>query len=325
MRAGRALRLASLRRMTQSSAKFRIGTRGSPLSLTQTEAVRARLAAAHGLAPEAFEIVVLRTSGDEVRDRRLAELGGKGLFTKEIEEALLAGRIDLAVHSAKDVPTFLPGGLALAAFPFRADPRDAFVSARAKSLTGLPRGAVVGTASIRREALVRRLRPDLEMRLLRGNVGTRLEKAERGEVDAAVLALAGLQRLGLAGHVTEVLDPDVFPPAVAQGAIAIETRERDARVRDLVAAVDDSAVAIAVRMERAFLAELDGSCRTPIAGHARVADGRARFYGLVISPDGREAVETRREGSAADAEALGADAGRELRARAPMGALLNPA
>jgi len=311
--------------MTQSSAKFRIGTRGSPLSLTQTEAVRARLAAAHGLAPEALEIVVVRTSGDEVHDRRLADLGGKGLFTKEIEEALLQGRIDLAVHSAKDVPTFLPGGLALAAFPFRADPRDAFVSARAKSLINLPRGAVVGTASIRREALVRRLRPDLETRLLRGNVGTRLEKAERGEVDAAVLALAGLQRLGLAGRVTEVLDPEIFPPAVAQGAIAIETRERDARVRDLVAAVDDPAVAVAVRMERAFLAELDGSCRTPIAGHARVTNGRARFYGLVISPDGSEAVETRREGSASDAEALGADAGRELRARAPMGALLNPA
>ena len=311
--------------MTQSSAKFRIGTRGSPLSLTQTEAVRARLAAAHGLAPEALEIVVVRTSGDEVHDRRLADLGGKGLFTKEIEEALLQGRIDLAVHSAKDVPTFLPGGLALAAFPFRADPRDAFVSARAKSLINLPRGAVVGTASIRREALVRRLRPDLETRLLRGNVGTRLEKAEHGEVDAAVLALAGLQRLGLAGRVTEVLDSEIFPPAVAQGAIAIETRERDARVRDLVAAVDDPAVAVAVRMERAFLAELDGSCRTPIAGHARVTNGRARFYGLVISPDGSEAVETRREGSASDAEALGADAGRELRARAPMGALLNPA
>jgi len=309
--------------MTQSKAKFRIGTRGSPLSLAQTETVRARLAAAHGLPPAAFEIVVMRTSGDELRDRRLADLGGKGLFTKEIEEALLDGRIDLAVHSAKDVPTFLPAGLALAAFPLRADPRDAFVSARERSLASLPRGAVVGTASIRREALVRRMRPDLETSLLRGNVGTRLEKAERGEVDAAVLALAGLQRLGLADRVTEVLDPEVFPPAVAQGAIAIEIRDRDARARALVAVVDDSDVAIAVKMERAFLAELDGSCRTPIAGHASIARGRVRFYGLVISPDGRAAAETRREGPVNDAEALGADAGRELRARAPTGALLN--
>jgi hydroxymethylbilane synthase len=310
--------------MTQSSAKFRIGTRGSPLSLAQAETVRERLATANGLAPDALEIVVVRTSGDQVRDRPLADLGGKGLFTKEIEEALLAGRIDLAVHSAKDVPTFLPAGLTLAAFPFRADPRDAFVSMLADSLAALPKGATIGTASIRREALVRRLRSDLEIKLLRGNVGTRLEKAERGEVDAAILALAGLQRLGLAGRVTEVLEPDIFPPAVAQGAIAIETRAHDSRAEDLAAAVDDPNVAIAVRTERAFLAELDGSCRTPIAGHARVASGRVRFYGLVIAPDGSHAVETRREGSAADAEALGADAGRELRGRAPAGASLNP-
>ena len=309
--------------MTQSSAQFRIGTRGSPLSAVQTEAVCARLCAVHGLPREAFEIMVIKTSGDQAGDRRLADLGGKGLFTKEIEEALLDGRVDLAVHSAKDVPTFLPKGLALAAFPFRADPRDAFVSARAKSLAELPKGAIVGTASIRREALVRRLRPDVKTVLLRGNVGTRLEKTLRGEVDATVLALAGLERLGLAGKATEILDPMRFPPAAAQGAIAIEIREGDQRTAALVAAIDDANVATAVKMERAFLAELDGSCRTPIAGHAAVANGRVSFYGLVIAPDGSEAVETRREGPVHDAARLGADAGKELRARAPKGALLN--
>ena len=310
--------------MTQSSRTFRIGTRGSPLALVQTETVRAKLAAAHGWPPEAFEIVVVKTSGDRVHDRPLADLGGKGLFTKEIEEALLAGRIDLAVHSAKDVPTFLPKGLTLAAFPFRADPRDAFVSARAGSLAALPRGAVVGTASIRREALIRRLRPDLKMTLLRGNVATRLEKAESGAVDATVIALAGLERLGLAARATAVLDLAEFPPAVAQGAIAIEIRANDAKAEKLVAAVDDVRVATALRAERAFLAELDGSCRAPIAGHAEVVGGRIEFYGLVIAPDGTGAAETRRAGAVADAAALGADAGRELRARAPKAALLNP-
>jgi hydroxymethylbilane synthase len=309
--------------MTQSSAAFRIGSRASPLALAQTELVRARLCAVHGLPADALEVIGLRTTGDAVRDRPLAEFGGKGVFTKEIEEALLDGRIDLAVHSAKDVPTFLPKGLALAAFPFRADARDAFVSKRANSLATLPAGAVVGTASIRREALIRRMRPDLQIRLLRGNVGTRLEKAERGEIDATILALAGLERLGLAARASEILDPKAFPPAIAQGAIAIEVRERDPRVARLVARIDVPEIAIAVRMERAFLAELDGSCRTPIAGHARVVGGEVDFYGLVISADGRHAAETHRRGPAGDAEKLGADAGRELRARAPAGALLN--
>ena len=309
--------------MTQSSVQFRIGTRGSPLSATQTEAVCARLCTVHGLPREALQIVVIKTSGDQAGDRRLADLGGKGLFTKEIEEALLEGRVDLAVHSAKDVPTFLHRGLTLASFPFRADPRDAFVSAKARALAALPSGAVVGTASIRREALLRRLRPDLKTVLLRGNVGTRLEKTLRGEVDATVLALAGLERLGLADKATEILDPMRFPPAVAQGTIAIEIRAGDPRTAALVAAIDDADVATAAKMERAFLAELDGSCRTPIAGHTAVANGRVSFYGLVIAPDGSEAVETRREGPVHDAARLGADAGKELRARAPKGVLLN--
>jgi hydroxymethylbilane synthase len=301
--------------------KLRIGTRGSPLARAQADIVRARIAATHRLDPATLEIVAISTSGDAVRDRSLAEAGGKGLFTKEIEQALLAGKIDLAVHSAKDVPTFLPNGLMLAAFPERADPRDAFVSTKFERLAALPAGAVVGSASVRREALVRRLKPDVFVKLLRGNVNTRVEKVASGAFDAAVLALAGLERLGLSAQAKEVLDPDVFPPSVGQGAIAIEIRAGDRDTEKLAAAIDDEPTAVALSAERAFLAELDGSCRTPIAGYARLSGGRVRFHGLVISPDGREAVETRREGLPADAARLGADAGRELKSRAPAAVL----
>jgi hydroxymethylbilane synthase len=306
--------------MTDRS-RLRIGTRGSPLARAQTDIVRARLAVANRLDPAAIDVVAISTSGDAVRDRPLAEAGGKGLFTKEIEEALLAGQIDLAVHSAKDVPTFLPKGLVLAAFPERADPRDAFVSENFARLADLPAGAVVGSASVRREALVRRMRPDVAVRLLRGNVNTRLEKVASGAFDAAVLALAGLERLGLSARAKEVLDPEIFPPSVGQGAIAIEIRAADEKAARLVAAINDVPTATALAAERAFLAELDGSCRTPIAGHARIVKGRLRFHGLVISPDGREAVETAREGLPSDAARLGADAGRELKSRAPAGVL----
>lgn len=294
--------------------RLRIGTRGSPLARTQAEFVRTRIAAANGLDPEAIEIAVIRTTGDTVRDRPLADLGGKGLFTKEIEEALIAGSIDLAVHSAKDVPTFLPAGLTLAAYPEREDPRDVFVSG--EPLAALPAGAVVGTASVRREALVRRLRPDIEVKLLRGNVHTRLEKVANGTFQGTVLALAGLKRLGLESQARELFDPSVFPPSVGQGAIAVEIRAIDRATAALVAAIDDPATSIALAAERAFLAELDGSCRAPIAGHARIDGGRLHFYGLLISADGRESVETTREGSDSDAAKLGADAGRELKRRA---------
>ena len=276
--------------------------------------MRTRIAAANGLDPEAIEIAVIRTTGDTVRDRPLADLGGKGLFTKEIEEALIAGSIDLAVHSAKDVPTFLPAGLTLAAYPEREDPRDVFVSG--EPLAALPAGAVVGTASVRREALVRRLRPDIEVKLLRGNVHTRLEKVANGTFQGTVLALAGLKRLGLESQARELFDPSVFPPSVGQGAIAVEIRAIDRATAALVAAIDDPATSIALAAERAFLAELDGSCRAPIAGHARIDGGRLHFYGLLISADGRESVETTREGSDSDAAKLGADAGRELKRRA---------
>lgn len=295
---------------------LRIGTRGSPLALHQAELVRATLASENGIAPEEIEIVTIRTSGDAVRDRPLADVGGKGLFTKEIEEALLDGRVDLAVHSAKDVPTFLPPGLTLAAYLKREDARDAFVSTLVGSVAELPHGSVVGSASVRREALIRRMRPDVEVKLLRGNVHTRLEKVASGEFAGSVLALAGLKRLGLDAQAREILDPAVFPPSVGQGAIAIEIRADDAAAAAHVAKVNHGPTSTALAAERAFLAVLDGSCRAPIAGHAEIENGRVQFYGLLIATNGHEFVETRREGAAADAAALGADAGQELKRRA---------
>jgi hydroxymethylbilane synthase len=305
--------------MTQSASQqpsLRIGTRGSPLAQVQAREVKNRLAAAAGLEVEAIAVEIIRTTGDIVQDRPLADAGGKGLFAKEIEEALLAGNIDLAVHSAKDLPTELPAGLMLAGFLPREDPRDAFISRKAKTIRELSAGAVVGTASPRRQAFVRRLRPDVGIALLRGNVETRLRKLEAGEVDATLLAVAGLKRLGLLSAVTAILDPDEFLPAVGQGAIAIETRADDARTRGLVAMIDDAETATALAAERAFLAVLDGSCRTPIGGHARLRGRMLHFHGMIVKPDGSEAFEVVREGRREDAVKLGADAGRELRERA---------
>ena len=278
--------------------------------------VRAALADAHGFAVDRVEIVVIRTTGDRIQDRPLAEAGGKGLFTKEIEEALIAGQIDFAVHSSKDMPTLLPDGLVLSAFLPREDARDAFVSRKARSLDELPRGAVVGTVSLRRQAQVLRKRSDLRIVTLRGNVETRLRKLDEGVADATLLALAGLKRLGLTDAVTAILDTDDFLPAVGQGAIGIETRADDARTRSLLNAINHPDTATALAAERAFLAVLDGSCRTPIGGHATVASGTLNFRGIVVKPDGSEAFETARSGAVADAEALGADAGRELKGRA---------
>ncbi len=307
--------------MTQTTPKIRIGTRGSPLALRQAEIVRALLAKAHNRPESGFEIVALKTTGDRVLDRPLADAGGKGLFTKEIDEAQLGGRVDLGVHSGKDVPTFLPDGIRIAAFPEREDPRDVLIAKDAASLADLPKAPVVGTSSVRRQALVLRARPDASIRLLRGNVGTRLDKIARGEFDATILALAGLRRLDLAGQAHAVLDPKIFPPSVAQGAIAITVRTDDEKTAQLVAAITHMATEIAVTMERAFLAALDGSCRAPIGGHAQVKGERVFFSGLVIAPDGSGAVETMREGNIQDAEMLGRDAGEELRKRAPAGVL----
>jgi hydroxymethylbilane synthase len=305
--------------------RLRLGTRGSPLALAQAREVRVRLGGAHAeLEPEAaVEIVVIKTTGDTVQDRTLAEIGGKGLFTKEIEEALLEGRIDAAVHSMKDVPTWLPEGLAIAAVLPREDPRDALFSARGDSLAALPAGAVVGTASLRRQAQVLLARPDLKVVPFRGNVQTRLRKLAEGEVDATLLAVAGLKRLGLAERITAVLEPEVMLPAVAQGAIGVETRADDRDTRGFLEALNDRTSALRVAAERACLEVLDGSCRTPIAAFAETVgaetgeDGEEmRLRGLVCMPDGSEAHRAERRGTVADAVALGREVGAELRAAA---------
>jgi hydroxymethylbilane synthase len=301
------------------SSSVRIGTRGSPLALAQANMVRAQLAAAHGLPAEAIELKIIRTTGDAIQDRPLAEVGGKGLFTKEIEEALIAGQIDLAVHSAKDLPTMLPPGLAIVAVLAREDPRDVLICRKAPTLRALAAGATVGTASLRRQALVKRLRPDLNVTSFRGNVETRLRKLDEGVVDATLLALAGLRRLGLEQAATAILDTDEFLPAVGQGIVALEARADDARTRALLDRINVPDDATALAAERAFLTVLDGSCRTPIAGHARIAGRRLHFRGLIAKPDGSAVFETAREGDAAQAAALGHDAGRELKERAGAG------
>jgi hydroxymethylbilane synthase len=278
--------------------------------------VRDRLAAAHGIEPEAIEVRIIRTSGDVIQDRPLSEVGGKGLFTKEIEEALLRHEADLAVHSAKDMQTQLPPGLMIAGCLPREDPRDALVSRTGQRIADLPSGARIGTSSLRRAALVRRLRSDVAVVPLRGNVETRLRKLDEGVAEATLLALAGLRRLGLDSVASAVLDPNEFVPAVGQGVIAIETRADDARMRELIAKIADADAATALVAERAFLTELDGSCKTPIAGHARLVDGELRFHGLIVKPDGSCAYEAIRTGPAQDAQGLGADAGRELKYKA---------
>ncbi|HXY98897.1 MAG TPA: hydroxymethylbilane synthase [Stellaceae bacterium] len=301
-----------------ASPLLRIGTRGSPLALAQAAEVATRLAKAQPAlaAPGAIETVAIRTSGDATT-QSLAALGGKGLFAKEIEEALLARRIDLAVHSLKDLPTFLPAGLALGAHLPREDPRDAWFSPRAPGLGALPPGARIGTSSPRREAQLRHARPDVAIVPLRGNVETRLRKLEAGEVDATVLAVAGVKRLGLAGRITAILSAEEMLPAAAQGAIGVEIRADDAAARALAAAIDDAPTAARVTAERAVLAALGGSCRTPIAALAEIgADGALRLRAMILRPDGSERLLAERSGPAAAAVALGQDAGGELRRRA---------
>lgn len=298
-----------------------IGTRGSPLALAQTHETRDRLAAAWPeLAAEgAIAIQVIQTTGDLVQNRPLAEIGGKGLFTKELDESMLDGRIDLAVHSMKDVPTVLPDGIVLPCVLPREDVRDAFLSLKAASLADLPEGAVVGTSSLRRGAQLLHRRPDLKVVNFRGNVQSRLRKLSEGVVDATMLAMAGLNRLGLARHATGALATDDMLPAVAQGAIGITCRAGDARAHTYLAALNHSETMTRITAERAFLATLDGSCRTPIAALAELDGEALSFRGLIISPDGRTIHATTRTGAAADAHALGDDAGRELLAVAGPG------
>lgn len=312
---------------SEKGTLLRLGTRGSPLSLAQAGKVRDLLLGVHpGLE---VEIQTIRTSGDRFIERDLSELGGKGLFTKEIEAALAAGAVDIAVHSMKDVPTWLPGGLGIFCMPEREDPRDVFISPKARSLGELEAGARVGTASLRRKAQILNRHPDLEVVPLRGNVETRLEKLGRGQVDATLLALAGLRRLNLADVAGTVLAPEEMLPAVGQGALGVECREDDERVRGLLAPLNHGPTMARVTAERAALEALDGSCRTPIAALAEFEGGTAEggaaatatltLCVLVAKPDGSALFETRRRGPGAEAYAMGKDAGEELRKTAGPG------
>ena len=302
---------------------LRLGTRGSKLALTQAGLVRDALAAAVPAlaAPGAIEIVAIRTTGDAIQDRPLAEAGGKGLFVKEIEEALLDRRIDVAVHSMKDMPVTQPPGLVISAFLPREDARDVLIAGDITRIANLRQGAIVGTSALRRRAQLLHRRPDLRIVNLRGNVDTRLAKREAGIVEATVLALAGLKRLGVA-HVGTPVPEDEMLPAVGQGAVCIECRADDAATRASLAAINDAATATCVAAEHAMLVVLDGSCRTPIAGHAVLTtEGTLYLRGLIAKPDGSEMIVTERRGAAADAEAIGRDAGDELKRRGGPGFL----
>ena len=304
--------------MSQSGKPIRLGTRGSKLALAQVELVQDGLRSRGGIA---CETVIVKTTGDRIQDRSLADSGGKGLFTKELEEALLGGEIDAAIHSMKDVPTQLPSGLSIGAVLKREDPRDAFLSHKARSLFELESGARVGTSSVRRVAQLKRARRNVDAVLLRGNVDTRLKKLDTGEYDAIILAVAGLKRLGLADRITAMLETSTWLPALGQGVVGIEVREDDVRTRAAIGILDDEATAVALACERAFQNALDGSCRTPIAGLATIDGRKLWFRGEVLSPEGNECVETDfettlGESMRVDAGRAGRSAGLSLKSRA---------
>eukprot|EP00188_Purpureofilum_apyrenoidigerum_P004534 Plantae.Rhodophyta-Purpureofilum_apyrenoidigerum.ctg5183.p2 GENE.Plantae.Rhodophyta-Purpureofilum_apyrenoidigerum.ctg5183~~Plantae.Rhodophyta-Purpureofilum_apyrenoidigerum.ctg5183.p2 ORF type:complete len:345 (+),score=90.47 Plantae.Rhodophyta-Purpureofilum_apyrenoidigerum.ctg5183:209-1243(+) len=292
-----------------------IGTRGSPLALAQAYETRRRLIDAHPqLSDEgAIELSIINTSGDMFLEKALADIGGKGLFTKEIDNAQLGGDIDIAVHSMKDVPTWLPEGIILPCMLPREDTRDVFISYKANSIEELPDGSVIGSASLRRQAQILAKNSKLKVVNFRGNVQTRLRKLKEGQVDATLLALAGLARMDMKDNITSVLDWDEMLPAVAQGAIGITTRKGDEKMLKLLEPLNHTETKTCVDCERAFLQKLDGSCRTPIAGQARIVDGKLKFRGLVAKPDGSSILETEREGNVSDAIEIGLDAGEELR------------
>jgi hydroxymethylbilane synthase len=302
-------------------APFRIGTRGSPLALAQTEEFCRRLAAASGRAPDAFEIVTIKTRGDASQESgvSLSLVGGKGLFTRELDEAMQEGRIDAAVHSTKDLPTAPSEGVTIVGFLPREDPRDCLCSSRYGRLSELPHGSRLGTSSLRRQALIKRLRPDLEIGIIRGNVGTRLKRVEEGVFDATILALAGLRRLGLGEHAKEILDAETFVPSAGQGAIAVTAREGDAAAAALIQPILDAETGVAVTAERAFLGALDGSCRTPIGAHAKLEGASVRLHGIVLSVDGREAFEERETAAAGEGEDMGRRLGEALLKKLPTG------
>ncbi len=300
----------------QSVATIRIGTRGSPLALAQAHEVRRRLVEAYGLTPHAISITVIKTTGDQVLDRPLAEIGGKGLFTKEIEEALLANEIDIAVHSMKDMQTALPEGLILGASLPREDVRDAFISLQYPSLEAVPAGATIGTSSLRRQAQILHHRPDLKVVGFRGNVQTRLKKLQDGVAVATILAVAGLKRLHLDDRITAAIPVEHMLPAVAQGAIGIEIRAGDEAAASAILPLNDPTTALAIAAERAFLARLEGSCRTPIAGLAEVNGGVLSFRGQVLSPDGKMSYTANGSGSSKRAVEIGTAAADDILAKA---------
>ena len=295
--------------------RIKIGTRGSPLALAQARETRERLIKAHGLDPTEIEITAITTTGDRIKDRPLAEIGGKGLFTKEIEEALMAGEIHLGVHSMKDLPANLPEGLTIAAVLPREDARDAFLCLTAATVEDLKHGALIGSSSVRRTAQVLRVRPDFKSVQFRGNVETRLRKLSEGVADATFLAVAGLNRLGLADKITLAMPMEIMLPAIAQGAIGIEIRQDDETTRALLAAINHLPSEVAIACERAFLKTLDGSCRTPLAGHAAFTGNTLNFRGHALTLDGVHCFETTRSGSASDAVRMGEEAGAEVKAR----------
>jgi len=307
--------------MPDPSQPLKIGTRGSVLALAQAHETRARLMAVHDLPAEAFEIVVIRTTGDRITDRPLKEIGGKGLFTREIEEALSAGRIDIAVHSMKDMPTLQPEGMLIDCLLPREDVRDAFVSPHVDSIQDLPQGAVVGSSSLRRRAQLAHWRPDLHLVEFRGNVQTRLRKLEEGVAVATFLAMAGLRRLDMLHVARGPIDPAEMLPAVAQGAIGVERRAGDDATATLLRAIHDVETGQRIAAERAFLARLDGSCQTPIAGLAELSGSRLTLRGEILRPDGAEAFSGSRKGEIPDGPAMGADLAEELLSRAGRGFL----
>ena len=294
----------------------KIGTRASELALAQAYEVRDQLMLAHNLKIEAIEIVPMSTKGDRVQNRALSEIGGKGLFTEEIETALTNGEIDLAVHSTKDMPTLLPDGLYLSAYLKREDPRDAFISHKVKNFMDLPQGAIVGSSSLRRQAMIRRLRPDLEVVMFRGNVQTRLKKLQEGVADATFLAVAGLNRLGLSHMISQIIDEQQFVPAPGQGAIVIESRRGDVETDRLIAPLRDETTHLELAAERQFLKCLDGSCRTPLGGLARIKNDVLYFHGMVATPDGTKFFEVHVNGSPKDGALIGEEAANTLKKNA---------
>ncbi|MGB3177588.1 MAG: hydroxymethylbilane synthase [Albidovulum sp.] len=305
--------------MPNAKKPLKIGTRGSPLALAQAIETRSRLMTAHGLGEDACEIVIIKTTGDAVQDRPLKEIGGKGLFTKEIEEALLAGTIDIAVHSMKDMPVAQPEGLVLDCYLPREDVRDAFVSPSVASIGDLPEGAVVGSSSLRRRAQLASRRPDLVLVEFRGNVQTRLKKLNDGIASATFLAMAGLNRLGMAHVAQSAIAVEDMLPAVAQGAIGIERRGDDARAEMLLAAIHDEVTGEGIVTERAFLAALDGSCETPIAGLALHDAGGLWLRGEILRPDGSEVLRAEVRCAVSDGAKAGDALGRDLLGQAPEG------